>query len=215
MNNTHIKRRWLGVVIAVSVVAAVMAGCSSLEYERTNPDGSKERLGIRQLDPNLEVKPGQFKITPHGHTDEGWPIEQMVPNSGKGPIIYKVVPPGYLPIYFQPNQSSTPTAKPTTTQTETNREASVVKSVPRFDTYHALCNLDADYGMLEIRTGDGPWVLLAQGSIDSVLRVGIANGIHPMEFENEFGAWKVTVDKKYPLVCTRFNGVIVNVRGLR
>jgi hypothetical protein len=39
-------------------------------------------------------------------------------------------------------------------------------------------------------------------------------GIHPVEFRNEFGTWQVTADPRFPMLCTRLNGGVVNVRGI-
>ena len=46
-------------------------------------------------------------------------------------------------------------------------------------------------------------------------RAAASRGMTPLDFENEFGSWCVSVDHRFPVAVARVHGDVVEVRGLR
>jgi hypothetical protein len=190
-------------------------GCSSLELEQRNPDGSIWRQKSVVFAPDVELRPNEFTVSSGGVTKDGFPIEVLTPNSGKGPTYYRVLPPDQPALQFRGVQParrvSAPLAQPSIAdQPATTRTSQLVG----FDAFRVHVDMQTDTAALEVRFDEQPWRMLAQGSIDTVARAALQAGIHPVEFRNEFGCWQVTADPRFPMLCTRLNGGVVNVRGI-
>ena len=190
-------------------------GCSSLEVEQRNPDGSIWRQKSVVFAPDVELRPNEFTVSSGGVTKDGFPVEVLTPNSGKGPTYYRVLPPDQPALQFrgaQPTRrGATPLAQPSIAdQPPTARPAALAG----FDTFRVHVDMQTDVAVLEVRFDEQPWRVLAEGSIDTVVRAALQAGIHPVEFRNEFGTWRVTADPRFPMLCTRLNGGVVNVRGI-
>ena len=190
-------------------------GCSSLELEQRNPDGSIWRQKSVVFAPDVELRPNEFTVSSGGVTKDGFPIEVLTPNSGKGPTYYRVLPPDQPALQFRGVQPArrvpTPLAQPSIVdQPATTRTSQLVG----FDTFRLHVDMQTDTAALEVRSDEQPWRMLAEGSIDAVARAALQAGIHPVEFRNEFGTWQVTADPRFPMLCTRLNGGVVNVRGI-
>ena len=190
-------------------------GCSSLELEQRNPDGSIWRQKSVVFAPDVELRPNEFTVSSGGVTKDGFPVEVLTPNSGKGPTYYRVLPPNQPALQFRGAQPArrlgAPLAQPSKAdQPPTTRTTELAG----FDTFRVQVDLQIDAAVLEVRSDEQPWRKLAEGSIDTVVRAALQAGIHPVEFRNEFGTWQVTADPRLPMLCTRLNGGVVNVRGI-
>lgn len=190
-------------------------GCSSLEVEQRNPDGSIWRQKSVIFAPDVELRPNEFTVSSGGVTKDGFPIEVLTPNSGKGPTYYRVQPPGQPPLQFRAVQPArrggAPLAQPSIAD---QPPVTTPTTLVGFDTFRVHVDLQIDAAVLEVRSEQQPWRVLAEGSIDTVVRAALQAGIHPVEFRNEFGTWQVTADPRFPMLCTRLNGGVVNVRGI-
>lgn len=199
-----------------ALVAAVMAGavaCTSQEFTVEQPDGTVQTYKQVQLHPNLIVRPDQFEIRSAGATDEGFPVEVIIRRDGKGDKVYRVTPPGSDPIFFKqvtPPKPSIGTTPPAAT------ESPAAPAVERaaFDAYRVRFDLTIDAAELDGRVGDGAWSAVAHGGMASVARVAASRGLLPLAFENEAGSWRLTADRRFPLITLRRNGELVQVRGL-
>jgi len=190
-------------------------GCSSLELEQRNPDGSIWRQKSVVFAPDVELRPNEFTVSSGGVTKDGFPVEVLTPNSGKGPTYYRVLPPDQPALQFRGAQPArrvaTPLPQPSIAdQPFTTRTSQLMG----FDAFRVLVDMQTDTAALEVRSDEQPWRMLAEGSIDTVARAALQAGIHPVEFRNEFGTWQVTADPRFPMLCTRLNGGVVNVRGI-
>lgn len=197
-------------------VAAVMVGavaCTSQEFTIEQPDGTVQTYKQVQLHPKLVVRPDQFEVHSGGTTDEGFPVEIIIRRDGKGDTVYRVTPPVGEPVFFRqvaPAKPSTRTTPPTTTDAPVKPVAE--RAV--FDAYRVRVDLSLDAAELEGRRGDGPWAPVAHGGLASVTRAAASRGLLPLDIDDESGAWRLTVDRRFPLATLRRNGELVQVRGL-
>lgn len=191
-------------------------GCSSLEVEQRNPDGSIWRQKSVVFAPDVELRPNEFTVSSGGVTKDGFPIEVLTPTSGKGPTYYRVQPPGQPALQFRAVQPARRGAEPLVQPSTADRPpAATPTTLVGFDAFRVHADMQTDAAVLEVRSNDQPWRVLAEGSIDAVVRAALQAGIQPVEFRNEFGTWLVTADPRFPMLCTRLNGGVVNVRGIR
>lgn len=189
-------------------------GCTSLEVEQRNPDGSIWRQKSVVFAPEVELRPNEFIVSSGGVTSDGFPIEVLTPRHGKGPTYFRVSPPGQPALQFrsnQPTRRASPSASPPAP--DHPFETPPVE-LTGFDTYRVHLDLLADTAMLQVRTESQPWRTLASGPSGLVARAALQAGIQRAEFVNEFGSWRVTVDARFPMLCTRLDGQVVQVRGI-
>lgn len=213
----RMNQAWSWVACAASALGllSLESGCSSLEVEQRNPDGTVWRQKSVVFAPDVELRPNEFTVSSGGVTKDGFPIEVLTPNSGKGPTYYRVLPPGQPALQFRGSQptrrGATPLAQPSIAD---QPPGATPTTLVGFDTFRVHVDMQTDTAMLEVRSEEQPWRLLSEGSIDAVVRAALQAGIHPVEFRNEFGMWQVTADPRFPMLCTRLNGGVVNVRGI-
>lgn len=202
---------WLAGAVGALVLGV---GCASVEVEQRNPDGSTWRQKSVVFAPEVELRPNEFTVSSGGVTSDGFPIEVLTPRSGKGPTYFRVVPPGQPALQFRANspvRRTSPSAVPPAT--DHPFETPPVECAG-FDAYRVHVDLLGDVAELQVRTGSQPWRTLASGPAGLVARAAVQAGIQSAEFVNEFGAWRVTVDARFPLLCTRLDGRVVHVRGI-
>lgn len=190
-------------------------GCSSVEVEQRNPDGTVWRQKSVVFAPDVELRPNEFTVSSGGVTQDGFPIEVLTPSTGKGPTYYRVLPPDQPALQFRGAQPARRVAVPLAQPSIVDQPpAARPATLTGFDTFRVHMDLQTDMAMLEVRSEEQTWRVLAEGSIDTVVRAALQAGIHPVEFRNEFGTWQVTADPRFPMLCTRLNGGVVNVRGI-
>jgi hypothetical protein len=151
-----------------------------------------------------------------GATEDGFPVEEIVRRDGKGTRYYRVTPPVGEPLFFR-EVPRTRRDMPVTRPVNTTDEAPTPifpESAPCTEV-RVTAQLDPEHALLEGRSGEGPWLALAQGGFESVALRAAAQGMLPLSFENEFGTWSLSVDRRFPLAVVRLEGQVVQVRGLR
>lgn len=214
----RMNQAWSWVACAASALGLLSlgSGCSSLEVEQRNPDGSTWRQKSVVFAPDVELRPNEFTVSSGGVTKDGFPIEVLTPNSGKGPTYYRVLPPGQPPLQFRAAQPTRRGAAPLAQPSIADQPpVATPNTLAGFDTFRVHVDMQTDTATLEVRAEEQPWRTLADGSIDTVVRAALQAGIQPVEFRNEFGTWLVSADARFPMLCTRLNGGVVNVRGIR
>ncbi|NBX25246.1 MAG: hypothetical protein EBQ99_04255 [Planctomycetes bacterium] len=207
----------MGSVVArltLVATALVPVGCTQLEVERTLPDGSRQSYRFVAFKPSLEVRPDSFRISPWGHTDEGYPVDVLVPRDGRGRTLYRVSPPGNQPMYFE----SVRQEKPVTLRELLDMHHDGMPEVaPRRAGLHCLrlrADLDQDVALLETSPDGQDWTAVAAGPVPSVALVAAQRGMRRIEFENGFGPWSVEADSTFPLVTVRLDDEPVAVRPI-
>lgn len=198
-------------------VGALLAlgACTAQEFTVRNPDGSERTFRHVELHPHLVVRPDQFEVRSAGSTEDGFPVEEIVRRDGKGTRYYRVTPPVGEPLFFR----EVPRVKPGRPGTRPIRSVDEVpqpifpESAP-CDEIRVTAQMQPEHATLEGRLVDGPWCTIASGSFEQVARAAASRGMTPVEFQNEFGTWKISIDRRFPMSVVRLHDEIVEVRGL-
>jgi len=198
-------------------VGALLAlgACTAQEFTVRNPDGSERTFRHVELHPHLVVRPDQFEVRSAGSTEDGFPVEEIVRRDGKGTRYYRVMPPVGEPLFFR----EVPRVKPGGPGTRPIRSVDEVpqpifpESAP-CDEIRVTAQMQPEHATLEGRLVDGPWCTIASGSFEQVARAAASRGMTPVEFQNEFGTWKISIDRRFPMSVVRLHDEIVEVRGL-
>jgi hypothetical protein len=200
--------------LALVATALVPVGCTQLEVERTMPDGSRQSYRFVAFKPTLEVRPDSFRIAPWGRTDEGYPVDMLVPRDGRGRTLYRVSPPGSEPMYFESVRHEKPTTLRELLEMHDDR---MPVEVPRSTSMHCLrlrADLDRDVALLETSPDGQAWTAVSAGPVPAVALVAAQCGMRRIEFENGYGPWSVDADSTFPLVTVRLDDEPVAVRPI-
>lgn len=192
-----------------------LGACTAQEFTVRNPDGSERTFRHVEFHPHLVVRPDQFEVRSAGSTEDGFPVEEIVRRDGKGTRYYRVTPPVGEPLFFREiprARPGSPVARPTTITDEVPQPI-FPESAP-FDELRVTAQMQPEHALLEGRVTDGPWRAIATGSFEQVARAAASRGMTPFDFENEFGSWRVSVDRRFPMAVVRLHGDVVEVRGL-
>lgn len=192
-----------------------LGACTAQEFTVRNPDGSERTFRHVELHPHLVVRPDQFEVRSAGSTEDGFPVEEIVRRDGKGTRYYRVTPPVGEPLFFREIQRARPggpVARPMTITDEVPQPI-FPESAP-CDEIRVTAQMQPEHATLEGRLVDGPWRTIASGSFEQVARAAASRGMTPVEFQNEFGSWKISIDRRFPMSVVRLHGGIVEVRGL-
>lgn len=199
-------------------LAALLAlgACTAQEFTVRNPDGSERTFRHVELHPHLVVRPDQFEVRSAGATEDGFPVEEIVRRDGKGTRYYRVTPPVGEPLFFRElprARRDLPVSRPITVTDEA--PSPIFPESSPWTEIRVTAELEPECARIEGRAGEGPWLPLSQGSFESVALFAAAQGMLPLQFENEFGAWLLSVDRRFPIAVLRLHGQVVRVRGLR
>ena len=192
-----------------------LGACTAQEFTVRNPDGSECTFRHVELHPHLVVRPDQFEVRSAGSTEDGFPVEEIVRRDGKGTRYYRVTPPVGEPLFFREiprARPGGPVARPMTITDEVPQPI-FPESAP-CDEIRVTAQMQPEHATLEGRLVDGPWRTIASGSFEQVARAAASRGMTPVEFQNEFGSWKISIDRRFPMSVVRLHGGIVEVRGL-
>ncbi len=192
-----------------------LGACTAQEFTVRNPDGSERTFRHVELHPHLVVRPDQFEVRSAGSTEDGFPVEEIVRRDGKGTRYYRVTPPVGEPLFFREiprARPGGPVARPMTIPDEVPQPI-FPESAP-CDEIRVTAQMQPEHATLEGRLVDGPWCTIASGSFEQVARAAASRGMTPVEFQNEFGSWKISIDRRFPMSVVRLHGGIVEVRGL-
>jgi hypothetical protein len=201
-------------LVRIGVLLALGA-CTAQEFTVRNPDGSERTFRHVELHPHLVVRPDQFEVRSAGSTEDGFPVDEIVRRDGKGTRYYRVTPPIGEPLFFR----EIPRPKP---GRPVARPISVVDEVPQpifpesapCDEIRVTAQMQPEHALLEGRVVGGPWLPIASGTFEQVARSAASRGMTPIEFQNELGPWRLSVDRRFPMAVVRLHGEIVEVRGL-
>ena len=81
--------------------------------------------------------------------------------------------------------------------------------------YRISADYLADSAVLEGQiAGTDNWQAIIDGDMQDIAIAAMKRGLGAMEFENEFGSWRIVVDAPIPVIVTRLNGEIMDVRGI-
>lgn len=209
-------RRTVLARLVLVAVALAPVGCTQLEVERTLPDGSRQAYRFVAFKPSLEVRPDAFRIMPYGRTDDGYPVEVMMPRDGRGRTLYRVTPPAADPIYFEAVRRE----KPVTLRELLEMHDPAMPEVqvaPRAGGMHCLrlrADLDRDLAVLETSPDGLAWTAVLAGPVPAVALGAVERGMRRIEFENGHGPWIVEADSTFPIVTVRLDDEPVAVRPI-
>ena len=197
-------------------MVAVLAGaaaCTSQEFTVEQPDGTVQTYRQVQLHPHFVMRPDQFEVRSAGATDDGFPVEVIIRRDGKGDQVYRVTPPVGEPIFFRQVAPAKP-SKGVTPPGATDSPGAPVAERKPFTAYRVRADLSLDACEIDGRDAEGVWVQVAHGDLASVARAAAARRLLPLEVENAFGSWRLSADRRFPMVTLRLHGEVVQVRGL-
>lgn len=81
--------------------------------------------------------------------------------------------------------------------------------------YRISADYLADSAVLEGQIANtNNWQVIVSGDLETIAIAAMRRGLGVMEFTNEFGDWSIHVDAPLPVIVTRLNGDIINVRGV-
>lgn len=205
----------IGWKCALAVGGAMGVACTSQEVEVRQPDGTVQLYRNVAFHPHFDMRPDQITVRDAGITDDGFPVVQIQRKDGKGGIVFKVTPPGSDPLYFEAQPTPRPSGTGTRPTRSTDAPARPLSRALGFESVRIEADLSLDRASLLARfTPDGPWQPLAQGSLSRVAGVAAEAGVLPLELDNAFGHWRLTADRRFPMVTVRRDGAVVQVRAM-
>ncbi|MCE9618351.1 MAG: hypothetical protein K8R92_00380 [Planctomycetes bacterium] len=195
----------IGVLTASVCVLIGMGGCTTTYEKVTRPDGTTVEHWEIEFRPNMLPNLLNYDVHYYGKTQQGLPIKEWVPKHG-GESLYEVEGKFF---------AKKPTAKPPVL---TARQPS--GEVDEFEAEavgSGEFSISADFladtaELFERMEGTEQWQIIVGGDLESVVRAALRRGLGAMDFENEFGTWSIRVDAPIPVVVTRLNGEILDVR---
>jgi len=192
-------------VMAMSVGS--LTGCKTHSEKITSPDGTIREIKDVEFLPNFNPLLFTYDVKDVGVTTEGLIVREWTPTNG-GVTVWEVEGNFYgvkvivrAPILSRNNS-----------QTEADSE-----EVDSFQAseYRISADYLADSAVLEGQiVGTDNWQVIVSGDLETVAIAAMRRGLGVMEFVNEFGAWSIHVDSPIPVIITRLNGEILNVRGV-
>jgi len=193
--------------VAVALVGAMgLGGCRSSSERITYPDGRVFERKDFELKPNFIPGLVNYDVKDTGLSNEGLRMREWTTQPPEE-TIYEVE--GQ---FFTKKRLSKPKPiqlQPLEIQINQNQNA-----YNPFVEYRVSADLIADSAELVGLTKDGNWQTIIDGDMEDIAIAAMKRGLGAMEFENEFGSWQIVVDSPIPVVVTRLNGEIVDVRGV-
>ncbi len=192
-------------VMAISV--GCLTGCKTHSEKITSPDGTIREIKDVEFLPNFNPLLFTYDVKDVGVTEEGLIVREWTPTNG-GVTVWEVEGNFYgvkvivrAPILSRNNS-----------QTEANLDE--VESFQASE-YRISADYLADSAVLEGQiVGTNNWQVIVSGDLETVAIAAMRRNLGVLEFENEFGAWSIHVDSPIPVIITRLNGEILNVRGV-
>ena len=206
---------WKRLGLATCMVAGLLSvGCTAQELEVRQPDGTVRTYRNLRFHPHLNVRPDQITVRDAGTTDDGFPVVELLRKDGKGTPVLRVTPPTGDPLYFDVVPTARTTGPGSRPGVGSDGWTPLVSPFTGFDALRVEADLSLDSGRLLGWVGDGPWQVIAEGSLAGVARAAAASRLLPLQVDNAFGQWRLTADRRFPMVTVRCNGQVVQVRGI-
>ena len=212
MKSKHGLFGWALSCFAITSFSVLIVGCATRDVTVVHPDGTTYTQRDITFDPDFQFNPTGFRLKGRAVTDDQIPFEMYEKEDGTS--IYRVVPAFGDPLYFKAARP------PADVELDTKRPFNVLRSCElqedeplHMDELRFEIDLSINSATLSGRAFDGQWEVVASGDLSVVAGEAMRQGMHPIEFTDEFGTWHVDGDSTFPLLATRLNGQIVDVRA--
>ena len=196
----------MGALVA-SIGVGSLTGCKSTEEHVTYPDGTMYWRKDVEFKPNFFPSLLNYEMKEKGFSQEGLRLREWIPKKG-GQTIQEVE--GY---YFVPKKPSI--QEPTWDFIVENYTDQELAEEFQSTEYRISADYLADSAVLEGQIANtNNWQVIVSGDLETIAIAAMRRGLGVMEFANEFGDWSIHVDAPLPVIVTRLNGDIIDVRGV-
>ena len=196
----------MGALVA-SIGVGSLTGCKSTEEHVTYPDGTVYWRKDVEFKPNFFPSLLNYEMKEKGFSQEGLRLREWIPKKG-GQTIQEVE--GY---YFVPKKPSR--QEPTWDFIVENYTDQELAEEFQSTEYRISADYLADSAVLEGQIANtNNWQVIVSGDLETIAIAAMRRGLGVMEFANEFGDWSIHVDAPLPVIVTRLNGDIIDVRGV-
>ncbi len=196
----------MGALVA-SIGVGGLTGCKSTEEHVTYPDGTVYWRKDVEFKPNFFPSLLNYEMKEKGFSQEGLRLREWIPKKG-GQTIQEVE--GY---YFVPKKPSR--QEPTWDFIVENYTDQELAEEFQSTEYRISADYLAGSAVLEGQIANtNNWQVIVSGDLETIAIAAMRRGLGVMEFANEFGDWSIHVDAPLPVIVTRLNGDIIDVRGV-
>ena len=197
----------MGAMLVALGFTSVTGGCKSTHEKVTYPDGTIHERQDVEFRPNFFPSLLNYEMREKGLSQEGLRLREWIPKKG-GETIHEVEGVYYVPL-------KKPRGTPPRLTVNSNYENEEVQENVMPSEYRISADYFADSAVLESQiAGTDNWQAIIDGDMEDIAIGAMKRGLGAMEFENEFGSWRIVVDAPIPVIVTRLNGEITDVRGI-
>ena len=197
----------MGAMLVALGFTSVTGGCKSTHEKVTYPDGTIHERQDVEFRPNFFPSLLNYEMREKGLSQEGLRLREWIPKKG-GETIHEVEGVYYVPL-------KKPRGTPPRLTVNSNYENEEVQENVMPSEYRISADYFADSAVLESQiAGTDNWQAIIDGDMEDIAIGAMKRGLGAMEFENEFGSWRIVVDAPIPVIVTRLNGEIMDVRGI-
>ena len=197
----------MGAMLVALGFTSVTGGCKSTHEKVTYPDGTIHERQDVEFRPNFFPSLLNYEMREKGLSQEGLRLREWIPKKG-GETIHEVEGVYYVPL-------KKPRGTPPRLTVNSNYKNEEVQENVAPSEYRISADYLADSAVLEGQiVGTDNWQTIIDGDVQDIAIGAMKRGLGAMEFENEFGSWRIVVDAPIPVIVTRLNGEIMDVRGI-
>ena len=197
----------MGAMLVALGFTSVTGGCKSTHEKVTYPDGTIHERQDVEFRPNFFPSLLNYEMREKGLSQEGLRLREWIPKKG-GETIHEVEGVYYVPL-------KKPRGTPPRLSVNSNYKNEEVQENVAPSEYRISADYFADSAVLESQiAGTDNWQVIIDGDMEDIAIGAMKRGLGAMEFENEFGSWRIVVDAPIPVIVTRLNGEITDVRGI-
>ena len=197
----------MGAMLVALGFTSVTGGCKSTHEKVTYPDGTIHERQDVEFRPNFFPSLLNYEMREKGLSQEGLRLREWIPKKG-GETIHEVEGVYYVPL-------KKPRGTPPRLSVNSNYKNEEVQENVAPSEYRISADYFADSAVLESQiAGTDNWQVIIDGDMEDIAIGAMKRGLGAMEFENEFGSWRIVVDAPIPVIVTRLNGEIMDVRGI-
>ena len=197
----------MGAMLVALGFTSVTGGCKSTHEKVTYPDGTIHERQDVEFRPNFFPSLLNYEMREKGLSQEGLRLREWIPKKG-GETIHEVEGVYYVPL-------KKPRGTPPRLTVNSNYKNEEVQENVAPSEYRISADYFADSAVLEGQiAGTDNWQTIIDGDMEDIAIGAMKRGLGAMEFENEFGSWRIVVDAPIPVIVTRLNGEIMDIRGI-
>ena len=197
----------MGAMLVALGFTSVTGGCKSTHEKVTYPDGTIHERQDVEFRPNFFPSLLNYEMREKGLSQEGLRLREWIPKKG-GETIHEVEGVYYVPL-------KKPRGTPPRLTVNSNYKNEEVQENVAPSEYRISADYFADSAVLEGQNaGTDNWQTIIDGDMEDIAIGAMKRGLGAMEFENEFGSWRIVVDAPIPVIVTRLNGEIMDIRGI-